>query len=282
MSSLCSKTKTKGTVIHRTTSETLRLSDDILNNPMRIVIPISAGPRKKNPASSPNTSFQITGVTRYDLGEDSADDLDESHTDDISRITDNETPSFSEDSRDTDEAQQLLLPPPVLHHQHPESINEDHSTESESSEKSRQQQEEKIGRFKIIKVENTVPFSRGRWTCFDYSDLSESSDSSYILCDNQRSFKSVGTPSTTTPFLKAINKNDNADVNVASLNENNCQEHILVSGVTKISNKANIFPSDIHSMNAVSFWKNVSSFPLIRTMPVSAAHIRFSSNFVEV
>jgi hypothetical protein len=61
--------------------------------------------RKKTP------SFQITSVTvgsrtSNDGGDDSADDLDESHTDDMSdvvdnsRITDieNETPSYSEDT----------------------------------------------------------------------------------------------------------------------------------------------------------------------------------------
>jgi len=64
----------------RTTSETLRLSDE----------------RPKGPKKGP--SFQITSVTRVstDAGDDSADDLDESHTE--SRATDLETPSFSEDA----------------------------------------------------------------------------------------------------------------------------------------------------------------------------------------
>lgn len=282
MSSLCSKPKSKGTVIHRTTSETLRLGDDILTNPMRIVIPMTAGPRKKNPVSSPNTSFQITGVTRYDLGEDSADDLDESHTDDLSRITDNETPSFSEDSRETDDAQEILLnpPPPLVLHSHPESIREEDSAETENEQID--QQEEKIGRFRVIKVENTVPFSRGRWTCLDYSDLSESSDSSYILCDNQKNIPSVGTPGTTAQLLEVLNKNNTANVNITSLTENNCQENILDSGAIKMSNTINIFPSDIHSMNAVRFWKNAGSFPLYRTVPMTSAHIRFESNIHQV
>lgn len=280
MSSLCSKPKSKGTVIHRTTSETLRLGDDILTNPMRIVIPIATGARKKNPASSPNTSFQITGVTRYDLGEDSADDLDESHTDDISRITDNETPSFSEDSRDTDDPQQILLnpPPSVLQNQLPVRISEEVSTETESE---KADQEEKIGRFRIIKVETTVPFSRGRWTCFDYSDLSDSSDSSFILCDNQKNITSVGTPTTTAQLLEALNRNNSSDVNIMSLNENNCQENNSDSGAITMSNKTNIFPTDIHSMNAVRFWKNNASFPLYRTV-VPTTHIRFDSNIHQV
>lgn len=63
-----------------------------------------------NNSMKKKTSFQITSVTvgssrlSNDGGDDSADDLDESHTDDISRITDNETPSFSEDTLSRDEA----------------------------------------------------------------------------------------------------------------------------------------------------------------------------------
>lgn len=95
--------KKTNNVINRTTSETLRLGEA---DPGLRVLPQTAHPlgaRKKIQNSS--SSFQITGVslTKSDYGDDSADDLDESHTDDISRVTDNETPSFSEDSRDTDD-----------------------------------------------------------------------------------------------------------------------------------------------------------------------------------
>lgn len=222
-------------------------------------MPIMTGPRKKNTVSSPNSSFQITGVTRYDLGEDSADDLDESHTDDISRITDNETPSFSEDSKDTDENQQVFLniPRPVFH-QHPVSIDEEVSTESDSNKID--QQKETLGRFKIIKVENSKPFSRGRWTCFDYSDLSENSDSSYILCDNQK-VPSDGTPTTTAQIL---NRNISVETNKTSLNQNNCQENAVDLGTIKMSTKTNIFPMDI---DAARIWGNSTSFPLNNSMP---------------
>lgn len=93
------KSKKINNVIHRTTSETIRLgeADVLINNTSRQVLTaISPPPLKKS-----SCSFQITGVSltqRADIGEDSADDLDESHTDDISRVTDNETPSISEDT----------------------------------------------------------------------------------------------------------------------------------------------------------------------------------------
>lgn len=97
------KSKTAN-VVHRTTSETIRLgeSEKILNNPSsRQILTIS--PPLRKPASC---SFQITNVSLTNLGEDSADELelDESYTDDISRVTDNETPSYSEESREANEA----------------------------------------------------------------------------------------------------------------------------------------------------------------------------------
>jgi hypothetical protein len=149
------KHEKKSNVINRTTSETLRLGESDLR-----ILPQSAsnslqalpqGSRKKIQNSS--SSFQITGVsmTRTDVGDDSADDLD---TDDISRVTDNETPSFSEDSRDTDEHQ--LEPPTTVIPQEPP-----------QAEVKRKPPDE---RFKIVKMPQTTPFIRGRWQCHDFFD----------------------------------------------------------------------------------------------------------------
>ncbi|XP_068917227.1 protein bunched, class 2/F/G isoform-like isoform X3 [Tenebrio molitor] len=149
------KHEKKSNVINRTTSETLRLGESDLR-----ILPQSAsnslqalpqGSRKKIQNSS--SSFQITGVsmTRTDVGDDSADDLD---TDDISRVTDNETPSFSEDSRDTDEHQ--LEPPTTVVPQEPP-----------QAEVKRKPPDE---RFKIVKMPQTTPFIRGRWQCHDFFD----------------------------------------------------------------------------------------------------------------
>ncbi|GLV41690.1 bunched [Carabus blaptoides fortunei] len=113
-------------VIHRTTSETLRLGEadtvpvnnllvsQTVPNPATTVsvtttipatIPINtANNQRKKPCSSFQITSVIVGRMNNDGGDDSADDLDESHADDISdvvdnsRITDNETPSYSEDT----------------------------------------------------------------------------------------------------------------------------------------------------------------------------------------
>ncbi|XP_066247026.1 protein tsct-1-like isoform X1 [Euwallacea similis] len=177
MTSIAAKNK-KGTVIHRTTSETLRLGDEAFNTQGR------ATTRKKSQATSPSCSFQITGVlTRYDQEDESADDLDESHTDEISRVTDNETPSFSEDSRDEQQPQQVQ----TLFGQNPVAKNSPAAEELPPrtppsppvvKEEPKQSKENinncEMGRFRVVKLAGMGPFSRGRWTCYDYVD--ESSD----------------------------------------------------------------------------------------------------------
>ncbi|CAH1964457.1 unnamed protein product [Acanthoscelides obtectus] len=218
--------KKKGNVVHRTTSETLRLGDYI----SQVRATIQSTTRKKSQATSPSCSFQITGVslTRYDIGDDSADDLDESHTDDISRVTDNETPSFSEDSRDTDE-------PPVTAPDTTTETETDTTTTVEETEEPQSEAKEElkdlsIGRFKVVKIESIVPFSRGRWTCFDYLDQSDSSKS---CCKH---FKTEQNET-----LKAsIAIDQNRVPNTAKECETNCQEP-LFPGSIKMSQTAPIF-----------------------------------------
>ena len=131
-------------------------------------------------------------------GDDSADDLDDSHTDDnISRITDYETPSISEtlefSGEDVFFAQQnaafgtapviptssqyglAIVGPPDL------SGNGSNLTDVHVSVtdvginimgplSSKQDPDHKTDRFKVVKIESTEPFKRGRWMCMDYLD----------------------------------------------------------------------------------------------------------------
>lgn len=155
--------KKKFNVIHRTTSETIRLSEaDILDETMHIApFPSVRNNSVHFSRKKVQSSFQITDVclTRPDFGDESADDLDESHTDDNSRVTDNETPSYSEDSRDT----------------------EDHGTGSTFGQMSTTATTAPISTPSIKSKEeksrslssdspNSNSFSRGRWTCLDYVD----------------------------------------------------------------------------------------------------------------
>ncbi|XP_059612529.1 protein bunched, class 2/F/G isoform [Phlebotomus argentipes] len=162
-------------------------------------VPVSRKPKA--------SSFQITSVTvgtrpNADNGEDSADDLDESHshTDDNSRVTDhgNETPSFSEDTSFSKEdvfySSNALGTAPVIPTSSqyglaivsPElngtaALTDVHVSLSDTGinivgnakqqgdveSKEAQQRNE---RFKVVKIESTEPFKRGRWMCMDYLD----------------------------------------------------------------------------------------------------------------
>jgi len=218
-----SSDKTKySNAVNRTTSETMRLGEPekAANHPTTL---ISSTPNQRKKTSS----FQITSVTvgsrtSNDGGDDSADDLDESHTDDMSdvvdnsRVTDleNETPSYSEDTFSKEDvffnASTSLGTAPVI----PTSsqyglaivasegggniinapvacantvsggevhvgmtdagnvINivgsvKPHETEMRDIHAHHAGRNE---RFKVVKIESTEPFKRGRWLCMDYLD----------------------------------------------------------------------------------------------------------------
>ncbi|XP_075209851.1 uncharacterized protein LOC142317302 isoform X2 [Lycorma delicatula] len=202
--------------VNRTTSESLRLgdSDKVISHPTTLSSTTTNAKKK--------TSFQITSVTvgsriSNDGGDDSADDLDESHTDDISdvvdisRVTDieNETPSYSEDTFSKDDVffntSASLGSAPVIptSSQYGLAIvanencvnpsatcannisgNELHVNVAENvinlvgvkhSENEMRDIHSHTGRnerFKVVKIESTEPFRRGRWMCMDYLDHS--------------------------------------------------------------------------------------------------------------
>lgn len=128
-------------------------------------------------------------------GDDSADDLDDSHTDDnISRITDYETPSISEtfSGEDVFFAQQnaafgtapviptssqygLAIVGPDLGG-NGSSLSDVHVSVTDAGINimgpisSKQDPDHKNERFKVVKIESTEPFKRGRWMCMDYLD----------------------------------------------------------------------------------------------------------------
>lgn len=152
---------------------------------------VAAGRQKKS-------SFQITSVTATrmsnDGGDDSADDLDESHTDDISRVTEgeNETPSFSEDTFSKDDVffnpgSTSLGSAPVIptSSQYGLAIVPTHDAPAPGpdavdvinignvkTEASDPHVTTRNERFKVVKIESTEPFKRGRWQCMDYLDHS--------------------------------------------------------------------------------------------------------------
>lgn len=214
-------------VVHRTTTESLRLneSEKGVTHPTTLA---AHNPRKIS-------SFQITSVTvgsrvSTDAGEDSADDLDESHTDDISRVTDieNETPSYSEDTFSKDDvfynassaslgcapviptssqyglaivgqdgsANQIGGPVPNCNNQEVSDMHVSVTNAGTGSiinlignakpqEGMKEIQEHvRNERFKVVKIESTEPFRRGRWVCMDYLDHPPTQQNASVTLNN--------------------------------------------------------------------------------------------------
>lgn len=215
-------------VVHRTTSESLRLNESEKGVTHPTSLQAAHNPRKIS-------SFQITSVTvgsrvSTDAGEDSADDLDESHTDDISRVTDieNETPSYSEDTFSKDDvfynaSSASLGCAPVIptssqyglaivgqdnaNNQIGGAVPNSNNTEvsdmhvsvtnagtgsiinlignAKPQEGMKEIQEHvRNERFKVVKIESTEPFRRGRWMCMDYLDHTTQQNAPITLNNN--------------------------------------------------------------------------------------------------
>lgn len=257
-----------GNVIQRTTSESLRVgiasgggATALDNNQQNSVHPptslinqndvnknnsVGGGaptPRERKQAKT--SSFQITSVTvgtrgSADNGEDSADDLDESHTDDNSRITDqeNETPSFSEDTFSkedvffssnpigtapvipTSSQYGLAIVAPDMQGVTGQNSTDVHVSVTDaginivgnSCKQHDVDMHHRNERFKVVKIESTEPFKRGRWICMDYLDHTTLQQSPTPASSN--SVVSVKEPDGTT---NNVTTNDSGIV----VNENN-------------------------------------------------------------
>ncbi|KAM0732477.1 Protein bunched, class 2/F/G isoform [Formica fusca] len=210
--------------VHRTTTETIRLGevDRLHQQQVTLIAPgnVQAGTIGGSQCNRKKTSsFQITSVTvgcrmSNDAGEDSNDDLDESHTEDNSvehsRITDLdiETPSYSEDTFSKEDvffntSHAALSTAPVIPTSSQyglaivpsegsnvsNSVNDSNintlditsvtdnniinllsSNVKQDSDLREVHSHGRNERFKVVKIESTEPFKRGRWTCMDYLD----------------------------------------------------------------------------------------------------------------
>ncbi|XP_012274401.1 protein bunched, class 2/F/G isoform [Orussus abietinus] len=204
--------------VHRTTTETIRLGEpEKVLQPVCLSAPSNA--TANNQCRKKTSSFQITSVTvgcrmSNDAGEDSNDDLDESHTEDNSiehsRLTDIdvETPSYSEDTFSKEDvffnttnaalgtapviptsSQYGLAIVPSEGGNVSNSVNDSNintlditsvtdnniinllsSNTKQDADLREVHSHGRNERFKVVKIESTEPFKRGRWTCMDYLD----------------------------------------------------------------------------------------------------------------
>lgn len=153
------------------------------------------------------TSFQITSVTvkgsrlSTDGGEDSADDLDESHTEDASsdildcsRTTDVDNDQLPEECSNVNNDESSVHAPsipvkcrtelPIKKDAQKNEINKfpsESSKDDKPSAPSEKNQSQHVvnppalpdqwqHRFRVVKIVSSEPFKRGRWLCMDFMD----------------------------------------------------------------------------------------------------------------
>uniref|UniRef100_A0A224XI41 Putative transcriptional regulator n=1 Tax=Panstrongylus lignarius TaxID=156445 RepID=A0A224XI41_9HEMI len=295
--------------VSRTTSETLRLADPdkAISQPNSLS---TSTPKKK-------TSFQITSVivgcrSSNDGGDDSADDLDESHTEDISEVVDNsrvtdienETPSYSEDTFSKDDvffnASSSLVSAPVIPTSSQYGLAILASTENSESASNQTDNCENSGttvevtesvinlgvvstkhdpemrdmhppaprteRFKVVKIESTEPFKRGRWVCMDYLD--------HNIAQNQSATGKTDSDSTHQNTLATeYSGQESSSVNNVPTTGATAEE--VVQSAVPASAPATVVASapiteQISNNNTVNIQSTDSNQPVVSNMPISA------------
>lgn len=155
----------QGNVIHRNTSESLRLIEN-LQLPQTAPIP--------NVDLKKTSSFQITSVTvsssiSNDGEDDSCGEVDDSQLD-PSDVEGNQNTLDVEVFDDTGADSGLSVTSnsnmPLGQQQDTRTEEKDHHiTETKHDDK-----EQVLRRFRVVKIESSEPYTRGRWTCRDYYD----------------------------------------------------------------------------------------------------------------
>lgn len=196
------------------------LSNNNRKNSAPNIVPLTSGtvhpethPAHHAAVSEPSTlkrkqtSFQITSVTvkgsrlSTDGGEDSADDLDESHTEDASsdildcsRTTDVDNDQLSEDNSNTTNNDDASIPAPSIPVKCKKELPTKKEKQNDCVEKFPSEASKIIKttlpcensqsdcvkppalpdqwqhRFRVVKIVRSEPFKRGRWLCMDFMD----------------------------------------------------------------------------------------------------------------
>lgn len=158
--------------------------------PRTPVQPVDSGGPKKKP-----TSFQITSVTvqgsrlSNDGGDESADDLDESHTEDlssdvldVSKNADQLSPTDENGAADEPPAAAGAptagdassgvpsLPPPTAATTVGAALTIVAGTPASAAPEVPVSPDHWQRRFKVVKIVSSEPFGRGRWLCMDFVD----------------------------------------------------------------------------------------------------------------
>lgn len=168
--------QTQGNIIHRNTSESLRLIENLQH-------PQTGG--INNVDLKKTSSFQITSVTvsssiSNDGEDDSCGEVDDSQLD-PSDIDSNQIPLELENYDDNGADSGLSvtsnsnMPVTLCHQQAHDTLrtedrDQGHQHAAEASCQKHEDKDQVLRRFRVVKIESSEPYTRGRWTCRDFVD----------------------------------------------------------------------------------------------------------------
>lgn len=169
-------------VVHKITSETLRLTTEPQQTGQQVKSPSSNNLDPNNSKQKKSSSFQITSVTvSSSVSNDGEDDscgeveTEPSEAGGSRNFNDLEAEIFDkEDECDSTSVNSSVPVSSTTQNHQPQQVNQ--STEAGaigSSLKTVVEDKDQQGlqrRFRVVKIESSEPFKRGRWLCMDFLD----------------------------------------------------------------------------------------------------------------
>lgn len=149
-----------GNFIHKTTSETLRLTDQLHPN--------QTGPSStvdiKKTSSFQITSVRVSSSISNDGEDDSCGEVDDSQTEpsEVGSHNHIDVEGFLDSGGDNGSSVMYVSNVPVSLAQ--QQVNDGGALKLEDKDQGLQR------RFRVVKIESAEPFKRGRWLCMDFLD----------------------------------------------------------------------------------------------------------------
>lgn len=149
-----------GNFIHKTTSETLRLADQLHPN--------QTGPSStvdtKKPSSFQITSVRVSSSVSNDGEDDSCGEVDDSQTEPSEVGSRNQIDVERDLNTGEDNNPPVMYVSNVSVSLAQHQVNEGGALKLEDKDQGLQR------RFRVVKIESAEPFKRGRWLCMDFLD----------------------------------------------------------------------------------------------------------------
>ncbi|XP_013388515.1 glutenin, high molecular weight subunit PW212-like [Lingula anatina] len=124
------------------------------------VVPSEEGGEKGTIGNKKRSSFQITSVKIAKSNRQANDTINEGDADSIDELEESHTEDLSSELLDSSKVTEI--------HDGNESSDEETTTDQQLEIEG--ENKETASRFKVVKIASKEPFCRGRWSCFDFLD----------------------------------------------------------------------------------------------------------------